>query len=216
MVHCEKLRKRSRTKRCTGIVRAPQFSKQSRPAQSRDRRRYAAWRTALNQTQTNNPYFAGTGSQVEYTAASSHRPLQRFLPCLLFPMSFLVAAVLLTQIGRDQPAPIDYLKTLVFDVPVPFVGLSIFYLLLRLTVFSRGLSKWPWLSVLGGIVAFFLMTPIYFAAISPLLQNVDSELVHLLLMLLAGSFAALITELAARVLMARLMKWRRRPSTVTA
>ncbi len=28
------------TKRCTGIVHHPQFSNQSRPAQSRDRRRY--------------------------------------------------------------------------------------------------------------------------------------------------------------------------------
>ncbi|MCA9175136.1 MAG: hypothetical protein KDB14_11690 [Planctomycetales bacterium] len=159
----------------------------------------------MSEIQMDNPYAAHTVPRAERLPSSSGHSVRRFLPCLLFPVSFLGAAALLTQIGQDQPPTIDYLKTLVIEVPVPFFGVCLVYLLLRTVAIDRGLSKWPLLSAIGGIAAFFLMTPIYFAAIAPLIQHIDSEWLHLLLMLLAASCSALLIEMTAMVVLTRFM-----------
>ena len=165
----------------------------------------------MNKVQVENPYASSSSSSTEQLSTErSTSPITHAfrlaLPCLLFPLSFLIAAVLLSQLGPEQPPPFDYLKTLVIDVPLPFLGVCLIYLLLRTVVFYRALSKWPLFSAIGGVAAFFLMSPIYFAVIAPLFQDIDNELLHLLLMLLAGSCSALIIEVALAFSVKRIMR----------
>ncbi|MCC9601765.1 hypothetical protein LOC67_14490 [Stieleria sp. JC731] len=169
----------------------------------------------MSEKENLNPYAAASDVAAGNLASSKGSTssvgwyVRLFLPFVLFPASFLFAAVLLTQIAQEQLRPTDYIRILIVDSPTAFLGVSFTYLLLRNLVFFRVLHRWPLLSVIGGFAAFYLMTPIYFAVIIPLLLHVESESLQLVAMLLAGSVSALLIELGLRFAMAWLFRLRR-------